>query len=422
MARNIVTAISMVVAAAFGVTGTWAAGIEEHGYPRIMSMNIARPAYYDTLEYQTALSKPHIVILGFWEGWGNGKKSMSERDMVRRLKEMNPKLLVGQYTILNEWKDIDEPFNARPEVSRKLDDENWWLHDENGKRVRWTDTYRAWDINMTVWSRPDRNGYRYPEWLAEKDYKTFFLPVPEFDIWYFDNALSRPPVKEADWDGDGKDDKRDDPRIAAAYRQGNVSHWEAARRLHSQAIFTGNSDDVSSPEYSGKLQSVFMEAVIGKLWSTEVRKGWDGVMQRYRSAMKHTASPHIVGFNVWGRVDDFQRMRYGLTSCLLDDGYFSYTDEKVGYGSVPWFDEYDVDLGKPVDQPPVQPWQNGLYRRRFEHGLALVNPGLLPKTVTIEASYQRIKGNQVLDVNDGAAVTTITLRGKDGIILLKTVD
>jgi len=418
MPNKLVTAVSIIIAA-IGVSEVWAAGIEGHGYPRIMSVNIGRPTYYDTPEYQAALSKPHIVILGFWEGWGKSKKNMSERDVVRRLKELNPKLLVGQYTILNEWKDIDDPSNTRPEVSRKLDRENWWLHDGDGKRVRWTDKYRAWDTNITIWSKPDRNGDRYPQWLAEKNYKDFFLPVPDFDIWYFDNSLSRPPVKEADWDGDGRDDSRNDSRIAAAYRQGNVAHWEAARRLHPQAIFMGNSDDVSSLEYSGKLQSVFMEAVIGASWSVERLKGWEAVMERYRSAMEHTAKPHIVGFNVHGKIDDYQRMRYGLTSCLLDDGYFSYTDEHVGYGSVPWFDEYDVDLGMPIELPVNRPRPDGVYSRKFERGLVLVNPGLFPKSVVIEGGYRRIKGEQALRINDGSRVTSITLSGKDGIVLLR---
>ena len=404
-------------------TSVAAAGLDQHSYPRIMGMNISRPSHYDTQDYQAQLSKPAIMILGFYEGWGKSKKTIAERDVVKHLKEINPNLLVGQYTILNEWKDIDEPSNARRKLSKKLDDENWWLRDENNKRVQWTNMYHAWDINLSAWTTPDRDGNRYPEWLAQADYETFFRPVPEFDIWYFDNALSRPEVKKADWDGDGRDDSRDDPRIAAAYRRGNLAHWIKARQLHPTAIFIGNSDDVSSPEYSGKLEGVFMEGVIGTTWSMdqlkEQSKGWDAIMKRYRAAIQHTAAPHIIGFNVHGSKDNYQRMRYGLTSCLMDDGYFSYTDEKVGYGSVPWFDEYDVVLGRPMDPPSLQPWQNGVYRRRFEHGTVLVNPDIFPRTITVDQGYRRIKGMQASDVNDGKDVSVLSLPGKDGIILIK---
>ena len=403
----------------FNISNVCNAGFEQHGYPRIMGMNIARPAYYDTPEYQKALSKPDIIILGFWEGWGKNKKYTSEREVIRNLKKMNPKLLVGQYTILNEWKDLNEPTNTRPELSKKLDVENWWLRDEKGDRVRWTDKYRAWDINITAWTKPDNNGERYPEWLAKKDYETFFRPVPEFDIWYFDNALSRPAVKKADWDGNGEDDSRDDLRVAIAYRQGNAAHWETAIRLHPKVLFIGNSDDVSSREYSMKLQGVFMEAVIGAPWSMERWKGWKAVMERYRLAIKHTKTPHIVCFNVRGKKDDYRRMRYGLASCLMDNGYFCYTDVELGYGSVCWFDEYDIELGAPLDIPPLKPWRNGVYLRRFEHGIVLVNPSMISKTVIIPSGFRHFWGKQAPKVNNGAEINTITLSSKDGIILVK---
>lgn len=416
--------LAVALIAAATATGVISAGaaVEDHGYPRIMGMNIARPAYYDTLEYQQALSKPDIVILGFWEGWSKSKKNISERDVVRRLKQMNPKLLVGQYTILSEWKSLNEPFNTRQDVSRKLDAENWWLGDEGGNRVQWTDIHHAWDINITAWTRRDHRGDRYPEWLAKKDYETFFQPVPEFDIWYFDNAVSKPPVKRADWNLDGRNDANDDPEIAQAHRAGHVTEWQEARKLRPDILLMGNTDDLSSVEFSGRLHGAFLEALIGKSWSMERWKGWEIMMDRYHATMKHTAPPHIVGFNVHGRVNDYQRMRYGLASCLMDNGYFNYTDENVGYGSVPWFDEYDVELGKPVDPPPVQPWQKTVYRRRFEHGQVLVNPSTTPQSVTIEAGYRRITGSQAPNVNDGTGVSLITLPGKDGIILLKSTN
>jgi hypothetical protein len=396
-----------------------AAGFEPHDFPRLMGMNIARPVDYDKPACQQALSRMDIAILGFWTDWHKSKPGITERDVVVQLKQRNPRLLVGQYTVLNESKDADEPKNSAPDISRKLDSENWWLRDASGRRVRWTERYRAWDINISEWMQPDEDGLRYPQWLARRYHRVFFATVPEFDIWYFDNALSRPPANWADWDGDGRNESRQDPKIAAAYRRGNVLHWEEARKLSPQAIFIGNSDDLSSPEYSARLQGVFLEAMMGRHWSIESRHGWDAMMRRYRSALLHTAIPHIVGFNVWGRKDDYRRMRFGLGSCLLDDGYFSYTDEQCGYGSVAWFDEYDAKLGRPLDPPAQAAWQNQIYRRRFERGLVLVNPEASPRTVTLESGYLRLKGNQAPAVNDGEPVSRISLAPHDGIILLK---
>lgn len=387
-------------------------------FPRTMGMNIGLKNYDDPT-YQSDLARLDVVILGFYPGWSgkNGWASMAET--VRAIKAKNPNILVGQYTVLSETQASSDRTSADGDKGRKLDAEGWWLRDADGDRVQWTDRYAAFDVNISGWARQDKNGERYPEWLAQRDFHQYFKSVPQFDIWFFDNALGRPAVTLADWDGDGRNDSRDDPRIASAYRKGHVAHWEAARRLYPAALLIGNSDDVSSPEYSKQLNGVFMEAVIGASWSMGRWKGWSAVMERYREAMKQTAMPHIVGFNVHGSKDDYQTLRYGLASCLLDDGYFSYTDTDREYSSVPWFDEYDVDLGLPIDPPPTTPWKNGVFRRNFQRGSVLVNPGLLPSTVVIESGYRKIKGKQAPDINDGSVARSLILLGKDGLILVR---
>ncbi len=410
--------IFFIVSYLFGLEKIIAEPIPPPLTPKILSMMIGNKNYYDQT-YQKEIARSDVAILGFYQGQ-TGKDGESINTILEQIKQYNPKILLGQYTVLSEAMDDTEKTASR-ERGRKIDQESWWLKNASGERVQWTEQYHAWEVNITEWTSPDSDGNRYPQWLAQKDYTVFFKETPSLDIWYFDNALSRPAVKQADWDSDGADDHRDDPAIITAHRRGHASHWKEAQRVHPLVLLMGNSDDVSSPEYSGKLHGVFMEAVIGASWSMERWKGWEAVLDRYRLAMKHTAEPHIVGFNVRGQKDDFQRMRYGLTTCLLDDGYFSYTDESVGYSSVVWFDEYDIALGNPIDPPPTQPWQNGVYRREFESGLVLANPSVFSKTVIIEEGFQRIKGVQAPDVNNGALVSSITLAGKDGIILTKTL-
>lgn len=388
------------------------------GYPRILGMNIGGPKYYADPQAQWVFSRHDILILGFYQGWdqdGTGKRSM--REVVRSIKAMNPKILVGQYTILGESQDSDShPARAK---ARKLTAEGWWLTDQDKQRVRWSSAYGAWDINITNWSRPDRDGLRYPEWLARHDDSVFFKPVPEFDIWYFDNVLARPASRTADWDLDGHDDSRDEPRIALAYRQANVAEWKEARRLEPHAILMGNAKDLASAEYAGRLQGAFLEALMGLPWSTGTRLGWAAAMIEYRNAIRDTASPHIVAFNVHGRRDDYQLMRFGLTSSLLEDGYFSYTELDSKYRTVSWFDEFDANLGEAVDPPARKPWQSGVYRRNFDKGAVLVNPDPVVHTVVLEAGYRRLAGKQDPVVNNGQPATTVRLRPRDGLILLR---
>lgn len=107
----------------------------------------------------------------------------------------------------------------------------------------------------------------------------------------------------------------------------------------------------------------------------------------------------------------------------MDDGYFSFTDNAAGYGSTPLFDEYKVSLGYPTDPPPTAAWSNGVWRRNFQNGTVLVNPrgnnNNMPVTVTIEPGYKHFTGTQDSTTNNGAAVTTVTLQPRDGLVLIK---
>ncbi len=389
-----------------------------HGFPRIMAMAIGNK-HYDDQVYKKNLAKADIVILGFYPGWGKYKGKHSERGIVKALKKMNPNILVGQYTILNEAPSSNNMKSASRDLGRKIDKEGWWLRNSNGERVQWTKKYNNWDVNITSKVKKDRDGLRYPKWLARRDYRIYFNKIPEFDIWYLDNAISRPAVKEADWDLDRRNEKHTDLEVGREYRLGNIAEWNEIKRLKPNVLLIGNSDDISSQEYRYKLNGVFMEALIGKKWSMERRSGWKKIMERYRQSMMYTKSPHLVGFNVWGKKYDFQRMRYGLTSCLLNDGYFTYTDEDNPYSSVPWFDEFDIDLGMPLEPQPLRPWKNGVFRRLFENGMVLVNPGPDLRKIVIDPGYIKFSGKQDSKINNGQLVHTVNLKSKDGLLLVR---
>jgi hypothetical protein len=396
--------------------GCWAGGDPTGGFPRIFGMNIGGPIFYADPVKQKALSRHAVVILGFYDGWeADQKRKHRMAEVVKAIKKHNPRILVGQYSILPESQD--QNFRAARARALKIDRENWWLRDARGKRQQWTSQYGAWDVNISKWAIADENGQRYPEWLANYLYETFFRDTPEFDIWYFDNALSRPATKSADWNRDGVDEARDAAHVAQAYREAQTAHWAEAKRLAPRLLQMVNSDDLSSEEYRGKAGGVFLEAMIGEWWSSEARKGWQGMMQRYHEAMRDTKTPHMVVFNVHGKVDDYQRLRYGLASSLMDNGMFSYSDETANYRAVPWFDEFDVDLGMPTEPPQTSAGQDGIYRRAFERGLVLVNPSPHNVIVSLGGRYRRLHGNQDPGVNSGEVADSIVLKSKDGILL-----
>src|SRR5437773_4790083 len=157
-------------------------------------------------------------VLGFHRGWQPAgyapTATLAIQKVVKAIKARNPRILVGQYTILSVA--YDDPNNAVDQDKRdKLHASNWWLLNVAGRKVQWTSQYRTWEVNLTTWSQADANGERWPQWLAEREHAVFFRDIPEFDIVYLDDVGA--PRVTADWNLDGKDDDRNDAGILAAH-------------------------------------------------------------------------------------------------------------------------------------------------------------------------------------------------------------
>jgi len=386
-------------------------------FPKIGGMNIGAKNYGDAA-YQTDLAKLDLVILGFYRGWRSG--SITIKSAVLSLKAKNPNLWVGQYTIINEAYDDTVAHAANKDLYYKLYQANWWLRDSAGNKVQWTTAYGTFETNFTEFSAPDGQGKRYPQWLAERDFGIYFDTIP-FDIWYFDNVMYKPRT-HGDYNLDGINDNPDNAGVQAAFRRGMAAEWQRSRELKPGIYCVGNTDgDLSQTEIAGKLDGGFLEGHFGISWSPETWAGWNVAMTTYHNVMRNTVAPKLTMFNTQGNTSDYKLMRYGLASTLMDNGYYCFTDTAKGYSSVPWFDEFDVDLGTAVDTPQTSAWQKGVYRRLFQKGLALVNPkGNGTKTVYVGPGYKRFLGTQAPAINSGAIVTdSVTLPERDGIILVK---
>ncbi|MDQ3776263.1 MAG: hypothetical protein M3461_18855 [Pseudomonadota bacterium] len=177
-----------------------------------------------------------------------------------------------------------------------------------------------------------------------------------------------------------------------------------------------------------QLNGGVLERYIGETWSAE-NFGWKLMMDRYRKVMALLAAPRLLILNMKGNPPDFKTFRYGFASTLMDNAYFDFSNGTSGAiykPGVVWFDEYDLAgtantkwLGMAVDPPQTSPWQNGVYRRRFQNGMALVNPrGNGNRTVTLEPGYKRFLGKQAGATNNWNPASSITLQDRDGILLV----
>ena len=413
-------------------------------YPRLGVMAIGRKDY-ENPEFQAQLAKFDIVVIGTWPGWEKGHGGAGALDAsVSAIKQINPNALVFQYINVNERR-CDTEDTASREYIKKLNTEKWWLYTKGTSGTPVASTWKPTifcTTNPTDSVKPDVNGDRYHDWFAKQVNTDYFSKAPELDGWFLDNVFRRPRVN-GDWNLDGNIDDKKNTQTHTLFRQGMKETFDALKKEMPNMITTGNLGDWRAdsipiskvmPEYDGQLDGGFLERILGETWSLEGldRDGvlhpwgsWKLMMDTYRSVIDRVKEPKLLGFHMKGYSTDYKSFRYGFTSSLMDNGYFSYSEGK--YIISVWFDEYDLAgtsntkwLGKAISSPQLSPWQNGVYRRDFENGIALINPrGNGQQTVTLEPGFKRFLGKQDPNHNNGRSVSSITLDDRDGIVLVR---
>ena len=399
-----------------------AAAFEAPEYPRLAALWLGNQKYHETT-VQQQLARSNVVIINTWPGWDKDTAGGVTLDtVVKNIKARNPNSLVFNY-ILNEA--IPTKFHYTTELVSKADSMRWWLY-ANGSSGTPIDSFYGQGfvtVNNMLWVPRDSNGDRWVEWYAKWAHRNLAAPNPSLDGFFLDNVFTKPAVN-GDWNRDGTTDSKSDLTVGTWQRQGLARHFDIMKELMPGKLQIGNISEWGHPEnsltdISGKLNGGLMEATIGKSWSVESWGTWADMMRWYRKTMVNIAAPKLVVFHQVGSPLDYQSFRYGFTSCLLDDGYFAFNSSDA-YVDTPYFDEYSVKLGKAVSPPPSSAWKNGVFRRDFEKGIILVNPkNNGAREILLEADFQKVKGPQDPTVNDGAIARSVTLKDRDGLVLLR---
>jgi hypothetical protein len=411
-------AASVILAAATAVS----AGVKQT-FPRIAGIDFGtKPHSYDDPVYQAGITKQDLSILSYWPGMSlNGQTLQS---IVQGIKAKNPSTLIFLY-VRSDSMSYPVANDANAEWRNKMYAMKWWLYSDAAmtQPVKSLAGSVDYTLNNTLFTPKDSNGDNSVDWMTRYFVSAWYKPNPAVDGLFMDNVFEKPNVG-GDWQRNGKVESASDPNAATWLRQGYARYFSLVRTLMPGKYQIGNvaqwgqSGAVAS-EYQGLVDGGLMEDYIGKSWSVETWGGWQNMMGRYTKAMAAMLQPKLGIFGQWGDPHDYQSMRYGLGSCLLGDAYYSFTDSSLEYASVVWFDEFDVKLGQ-GSAAPTAAWQSGVWRRDFDNGIVLVNPkGNGPKTVTLEADFVRVKGVQDPVTNSGQTVRTLTLKDRDGIILLR---
>jgi hypothetical protein len=384
-------------------------------------VNYGGQTNYDNSAFQAQLAKFNITIFSIWPGWSGGG-AMTMNQSVKAIKAINPQELVFLYISNNEVLNNDSALSA---LTDKINSMHWWLYPSGTSGNPVASAYGgATEVNNTVFTHPDSSGDDWVKWYAKWVVQSYYVPNPSIDGFFTDNVFHQPRVN-GDWNLDGASDSASNPTVGQWYRQGYNQHFTTLNQLMPGKYQIGNVADWGTPGASltyltGVMNGGFIEGLIGYSYSPETWGSWSEMMREYRLDMASVLQPQLVIFGQAGVATDYQSMRYGLTSCLMDNGYFQWSVIGHEYTGTNWFDEYSVKLGNATSNPSTTAWQKGVYRRDFANGIALVNPrGNGTQTVQLETSYVKIQGTQDPAVNNGQTVQTVTLQDRDGIILLR---
>jgi hypothetical protein len=402
-----------------------AAAFTKPDFPRVGGIQIGSPMNYNDANYQANLAKQSVMILGMYPGLKPGGLSMNS--VVQGIKAKNSNALVFLYVATDDVPVASSASSdAYASIRSKVDSMKWWLYSDKSLSAAvpsWFDS-KAKTVNNSIYTPKDSNGDNGIDWITKYYVSNYFTPNPSIDGFFMDNTTVQPTVA-GDWLRNGVIEQTKDGSAGTAIRQGYARYYALSKSLMPNKLQIGNlttwaaSGTAIPKEYQNMVNGGVMEGFVGKSWSVESWGGWAAMMKQYTTIMGAITEPKLGIFNQWGDPSDYQSMRYGLGSCLLNDAYYSFTDDSKAYSGVVWFDELDQKLGQ-GQTIPAAAWQKGVWRRDFDNGIVLVNPkGNGAQTLTLESSYVKIKGTQDPATNNGQTVTTITLKDRDGIILMR---
>ncbi len=378
-------------------------------YPRIANYFLTRTI---SPAQAAELARWDVVILGLDNQYTNPA-------VFSIMRQKNPDIIILAYVLSEEFPSgydgLSDPNYPLVKLRSGIAD-SWWLRDASGAKTGFWAGANMLNVTNQV---SMVNGYRWNTYLAHF-VKDSVLSTGLWDGVFYDNVFN-----DVSWVNGGNIDTNNDhvadlgSSADAAWRDGMSTLLRTTRQLvGSDAIIIGNGGGQYYPDMNGRLIEQFPSSLDG---------GWTGAMAKYADVLRRGLSPSIVVVNRMtanGLPTDYQGMRYGLTSTLLENGFFSFDEGAVRHAALWQFDEFTAYLGSPIGNArriwptAAASYETGVWRRDFANGIVLVNSTDAPRTVTLGDGYEELRGTPS-DVNGGRIVTSVTLAGHDGRILRK---
>jgi hypothetical protein len=330
------------------------------------------------------------------------------------IRTLNPDIVILPYIATVSWNDLywSDPLHQSLYAQIKSD---WWLTDDSLAQVSvWPNT-RALNLNG-AW------GDFLSEWVKDEVLSTGYWD----GIFYDEVQDSISWVGDVDVDMDGENDST--RNADSLWEDAYEDLFKETRELIGGdyiVISNGSSNDRFAPYVNGRMFETFPS-------SENSLREWGSQTEDYlnQEEMVRHESVQVINVNSenTGEKDDYQKVRFGITTTLLGNGYFGFDYGTENHAQLWTYDEYDVYLGAPKNDlrntldPQNSSINSGVWERDFEEGKVIVNATQSEQTVLLDGEFEKLHGTQDPSVNDGSIVYEITLAAKDGVILLRPIE
>ena len=378
-------------------------------FPRIANCYAAQLTPTSTEDDLREIARYDLLIGGVWANWSDPASVAALRRNMEKVRCLNPSIVILDFS-------CSAPYAYPSESDFPADG---WLLQTDGRPIdgwpgtRMADLTRPAVVEFMV-GRAVRS-------VKERGFDGAFIDCmgSGFDRWAANIASGEPYTVDTDCDG-----KPDDPAtLDRLWTEAKTRIANGVReRLGEKALFmTNQAGDWGLPSMNGILLEDYLDYVLaGNL-------PWESVLSDYLRWTTRSRQPTLTTivsssgieppFDPWKSLTEqernallergralTQRMRFGLTTTLLGDGFFAYDLHTRWRGQRWWYPEYDAKLGYP--KGPARRRADGAWERAFDGGRVVVNPGELDVAVRF-ASPMR-------DVSTGAAARRHVVPGADG--------
>lgn len=346
--------------------------------------------------------------------------SQNSPDKIRLIRELNPDIIILAYITSQEIMDdfiYDHLSFLRYDLKNEIID-NWYLRDEFGNKLSyWQNTHL---LNITDATLTNTDGLKYNEFLPifvnDK-----ILSTNLFDGVFFDNVWG-----DLTWSCDANIDINSDGVPDSANYINSM--WEAGYNKmlnNAQALFGDKYIIIANAKvhwpYQNKINGMMLED-FPSTWEGS----WSDSLNTYSNLEDTNSYPQISIINSYDKnQDNYSKMRFTLSSALLENGFYSFDYDTSNHGQLWWYDEYDFNLGKAnseainlLDINNSQTYSPSLWRRNFENGSVFLNSSNSEQVYIFKGErFSTIGGTLDKEINSGKEINYIKLAKNTGIIL-----